>query len=399
MDLYVARQPVFDRNMDVYGYELLYRSGIKNYYDGTDDSKATAELINNAFLVMQSKEITSKVKSFINFPKQMLLEKIPLVLPANTTVVEVLERVEIDQNVVDACREMKDKGYTIALDDFVFDESYLPLLEVADIIKIEFNSVSLNEQQLLMNKYRDTVKFLAEKVETRQEYQLALEMGYDYFQGYFFSKPMIMTDREIGVLKPNLIELVNILNEEEPEYDEIASVIEKDLDLSYKLLRLSGSVFHGFETKVVKHALVQIGLAELCRWLYVLMLKDIQTVENRELIKTCFVRARLMEMIAKVTGDGKRKSEYFTVGLFSSLDVLLNKDMEVITKDLTMPDRAKEALNGEKNKIRTVLDIVLYYELSVWDKIDKGIINLGIRPGKLREMYFDALMWVRGLEY
>ncbi|HZK01716.1 MAG TPA: EAL domain-containing protein [Anaerovoracaceae bacterium] len=399
MDLYVARQPVFDRNMDVYGYELLYRSGIKNYYDGTDDSKATAELINNAFLVMQSKEITSKVKSFINFPKQMLLEKIPLVLPANTTVVEVLERVEIDQNVVDACREMKDKGYTIALDDFVFDESYLPLLEVADIIKIEFNSVSLNEQQLLMNKYRDTVKFLAEKVETRQEYQLALEMGYDYFQGYFFSKPMIMTDREIGVLKPNLIELVNILNEEEPEYDEIASVIEKDLDLSYKLLRLSGSVFHGFETKVVKHALVQIGLAELCRWLYVLMLKDIQTVENRELIKTCFVRARLMEMIAKVTGDGKRKSEYFTVGLFSSLDVLLNKDMEVITKDLTMPDRAKEALNGEKNKIRTVLDIVLYYELSVWDKIDKGILNLGIRPGKLREMYFDALMWVRGLEY
>lgn len=399
MDLYVARQPVFDRNMDVYGYELLYRSGIKNYYDGTDDSKATAELINNAFLVMQSKEITSKVKSFINFPKQMLLEKIPLVLPANTTVIEVLERVEIDQNVVDACREMKDKGYTIALDDFVFDESYLPLLEVADIIKIEFNSVSLNEQQLLMNKYRDTVKFLAEKVETRQEYQLALEMGYDYFQGYFFSKPMIMTDREIGVLKPNLIELVNILNEEEPEYDEIASVIEKDLDLSYKLLRLSGSVFHGFETKVVKHALVQIGLAELCRWLYVLMLKDIQTVENRELIKTCFVRARLMEMIAKVTGDGKRKSEYFTVGLFSSLDVLLNKDMEVITKDLTMPDRAKEALNGEKNKIRTVLDIVLYYELSVWDKIDKGIINLGIRPGKLREMYFDALMWVRGLEY
>jgi c-di-GMP-related signal transduction protein len=399
MDLYIARQPIFDRKMRVYGYELLYRSGMDNVYDGSDDNKSTAELINNTFLAMQSDKVTGKSKAFINFSKDMLLQNIPKILPAETTVVEILESVEIDDEVVETCKQLAKDGYTIALDDFVFDESYTPLLEIAHIIKIEFNRVDLDEQRELIKKYRRRIKFLAEKVETREEYQLAYDMGYHYFQGYFFSKPIIMKDREIGALNANLVMVMNLLDKGDAEFNEIAKIIEMDLDLSYKLLKLSSSAFYGLKTSIVKHALVQIGLIELRRWIYILLLKDVQIVENREMIKNSFVRAKFMEVLASEIGADAKKSEYFMAGMFSSLDTLLGKPMKEIIEEISLPKTAKDALLGKENSIKRALDIVLSYELLKWDELDEDIKNFEIEAGRLREIYLDALVWAMSLEY
>ncbi len=401
MDVYVARQPIFDRNMNVFGYELLYRRSMNNFYEGIDDNQTTAELINNAFLTMHLPELTGGGKAFINFSKDTLIREIPFLLPVELTVVEVLERVDIDGDVIEACRKLREKGYTIALDDFVFNESYLPLLDIAHIIKIEFPVVEYDVQRELIKKYKNKIRFLAEKVETREEYQIAYDMGYDYFQGYFFSKPVIIKEKEIDSLNINLIKIMEVLNHDDPEYQKIAEIIGTDLGLSYKLLKLANSAFFGSKNKIlhIKQALVQLGLIEIKKWIYVMMLKDIQIVENRELIKNCLIRAKFMELMAVETGKGNQQFEYFLTGMFSSVDVLMNRDMEEIVNGLFLPDSVKDALLGRENEIKYVLDIVVNYELLIWDDLVLDKIAGGIVQENLINMYMESLMWMMKLNY
>lgn len=401
MDVYVARQPIFDRNMNVFGYELLYRRSMNNFYEGTDDNQTTAELINNAFLTMHLQDLTGGGMAFINFSKDMLIKEIPLLLPVESTVVEVLERVEIDGDVIEACRRLRERGYIVALDDFVFNESYLPLLDIAHIIKIEFPAVDREAQRELIKKYRNKIRFLAEKVETREEYQIAYNMGYDYFQGYFFSKPVIIREKEIDSLNINLIRIMELLNHSDPEYQQIAEIIGTDLGLSYKLLKLANSAFFGSRNEIIhiKQALVQLGLIEIKKWIYVMMLKDIQTVENRELIKNCLIRAKFMELMSVKAKKGSKQFEYFLTGMFSSVDVLMNRSMEEIVNGLFLPDSVKEALLGKESEIRYALDIVMNYELLIWDDLVLDKIADGIVQEDLINMYMEALLWVMKLNY
>jgi len=401
LDIYVARQPIFDRNMNVYGYELLYRRSMNNFYEGIDDNKSTAELINNAFLTMHTYELTGGTKAFINFSQDLLINEIPLLLPADSTIVEVLERVEINESVIAACRKLSESGYLIALDDFIFNEAYVPLLEIAHIVKIEISAADYEMQRKLIKRYKNRIKFLAEKVETREEFHNAMEIGYDYFQGYFFSKPVIVKDKEIDSLNVNLIRIMKILSEKEPEYQSIAEIIETDLGLSYKLLKLANSVFFGSRNKIfnIKQALVQLGIIEIRKWIYVMMLKDKQNIENKELIKTCFIRAKFMELLSLETGKKDERFEYFLTGMFSSIDVLLNKDMEEIVGGLVLTDNIKEALLGRDNEIRDALNIVINYELLKWDELDTNKITLNISQDRLMNIYIESLTWVKKLDY
>ena len=401
MDVYVARQPIFDRNMNVFGYELLYRGSMSNIYDGSDDNKATAELINNAFLTMHIHDLTDETKAFINFSQKMLIEEFPMLLPANSLAVEVLDGVENIEAIIDACRKLREKGYIIVFDDFIINESYLPLMEIAHIVKIEFSAVNYVKQRQLIKQYKNKIKFLADKVETREEYQLAMDMGYDYFQGYFFSKPVVIKGKEIESLNINLIKVMSVLNTEEPDYQQIAEIIETDLGLSYKLLKLANSAFFGSRNKIltIKQALVQLGIVEIRKWIYVMMLKDIQIIENRELIKICFIRAKLMELLAIEMGQNDKRLEYFMAGMFSSIDVLLNKDMKTIVNEIVLTHDVNEALLGGDNEIKRVLDLVLNYELIKWDVFKKNKTAFKISQDKFMSLYVKALMWVKKLSY
>lgn len=401
MDVYVARQPIFDRNMNIFGYELLYRRSMNNFYEGIDDNQSTAELINNTFLTMHFEELTSGTIAFINFSQDMLIKEIPLLLPKELIAVEVLENVEISDGLIEACKKLKEEGYILALDDFVFNEYYIPLIELANIIKIEFSKIDHDIQKTLINKYNKKIKFLAEKIETREEYQLALSMGYDYFQGYFFSKPVIMKGKEIGNLNISILRIMDVLMEEEPDYQKMTDIIETDLGLSYKLLKIANSVVFGTRNKIhsLKHALVQLGITELRKWLYILMLKDIQNVANKELIKNCLIRAKFMELIAINTGKNDKKSEYFLTGMFSSIDILMNRNMKELTNELPLSTDVKKALLGESNEIKKILDIVISYE--EWENWNKEDIHheKDITQEVLINCYIEALTWILRLDY
>ncbi|MDX9873134.1 MAG: HDOD domain-containing protein, partial [Clostridia bacterium] len=263
--------------------------------------------------------------------------------------------------------------------------------------KIEFPDVIRFEQKSLIRRCGSKVKFLAEKIETREEYKQAAELGYSLFQGYFFSKPAIVKSKDMVTLNTNLFSILEELNNPEPSYTVIADIFTKDLGLSYKLLKLANSVYMGArnEIKSISHALSFIGLKEMYQWVSLMLLKDIQNVENAELLKQSLVRGKLMELLAgKLHPEGKNTEFYFT-GIFSSLDILLNSPMEQVLKGLPLSLNVKNALLGIENKQRKLLNLVISWEKADWQEMEAQYPL----SHQFMDLYIEALKWAKKLNY
>jgi EAL and modified HD-GYP domain-containing signal transduction protein len=315
--------------------------------------------------------------------------------------VEIVERVEHSPEIIEACKRLKAGGYTIALDDFSFEESVLPLLELADIVKVEFPAIDFEKQHRFIRKYGKRVKFLAEKVETREEYHLATAMGYDYFQGYFFSMPVIEKRKYIVSMPTVLVRMAQELDKPEPDFQMLTEIMETDVGLSYKFLRFAGSAYFGTSKGIytVKQALVRVGFNEIGKWMYLLLLKDVQNVENKELVKTCLIRAKFMELLAIEAGGDRKHYAYFLAGLFSSIHVLLDCTMEEAVRELPITPDVKDALLGRTNDIRNAMDLILHYELGRWDEMDTDVFSPGLKSERLMALYILSLQWVINLDF
>lgn len=403
MDVYIARQPIFDRNMNVYGYELLYRHSSINEFVEMDDDIATSHLIYNSFLVVGLDTLTDGKKAFINFSKDMINSHVPYLLPKESVIFEILERKETTQATVEACEKLKSLGYKLALDDFVIDENFLPLFDKVDIIKVEYPSVSLADQRELLDtqKSKLNVKFLAEKIETREDYQIAYDMGYDYFQGYFFSKPVIVNSKEIESLNSNLVSIFEEVQRLEPSYAVIAEIIQRDLGLTYKLMNLANSAFFGAKNRIssVNQALAYIGISEIHLWISLMMLKELENPDNAEMIKLSLIRGKFMELLATELKQGRKTSEYFLTGMFSFIDVLMNQPMQQVLDTLPFSDDVKKALMGEQNAFGELLTLIVECESANWEEVnDRPIINV-IGAARFTELYMQALEWAQKLHY
>ncbi len=400
MDIYIARQPIFDRQMQVYGYELLHRQGTENKFSGMDDVRATEELIYNSFLVMDLETLTDKTLAFINFPKSLVESKRPGLLPNKQVVIEVLERGKSTQRTLEACRELREEGYTIALDDFTIDEDNLLLLEVADIVKVEYPAVSQDQQKELLKRYRGKTRFLAEKIETREDLAKAKALGYDFFQGYFFSKPVILRSKEVIPIPTSIYFIMEELSRPEPRIMTISGIVERDLGLSYKLLKMANTVYCESKERItsISRAIVHIGLEELRRWMPILLLKDMRKPENAETVKLSIIRGKLMDLIAMEVGVERESSNYFFTGMFSFIDVLMNQPMEQILEGLPLTSGVKGALLGVKNSYRNCLNYVIACETATWDSIDTNS-TVAMDSKKFMRLYYEALEWTRQLNY
>ena len=403
MDVYIARQPIFDNHMNLYGYELLYRQSDKNYFVEIDDDKATTELIYNSFLVVGLNDLTDGTKAFINFSKDLINSQVPYLLPKDRVVFEILERQEATQETIDTCDKMRALGYELALDDFVMEDSFLPLIDKVDIIKVEYPSVSLSDQRNFIQKLRSKskVKFLAEKIETREDYQRAVEIGYDYFQGYFFSKPAMVNSKEIASLNLNLFSILEELKKPEPSYPEISEIIQRDLGLTYKLLKLANSAYMGARNNIksIPQALTYIGIKELHQWVSLMMLKELQNVENAEMIKLSLIRGKLMELIAAEFDCSNDISEYFFTGMFSFIDVLMNQPMDKLLEGLPFSNDVKQALLGEENALRQLLNSIINCESANWNEaVSVHPLNM-LGATRFMELYMESLKWAKKLNY
>lgn len=401
MDVYIARQPIFNRKMKVYGYELLYRKSLNNYFEGGDDDQATTALINNSFLVFGFQELTGQTKGFINFSQNLILNELAYLLPKDQVVIEILERVEPNEKIIEACKKLKEKGYILALDDFVLEQytkEYMPLIEIADIIKVEFPAIKGDGIQKIIDRFGQKITFLAEKVETREEHQRAMDMGFKLFQGYYFSKPLLENLKEIDALNVNLVRIVNVLNIEPIDYDKIAEIIQQDVGLSYKFLKMSNSVYYGtkYRIKNIKQGLMFMGTDEIRRWVYLMMLRGVQSPENAELVKTSVIRGKMLSLLAKELHTAK-ESDYFIGGMFSSVDVLMNTNMEKALVGLPLSQEVRDALLGKPNQLRWYLDTVIALERAEWEKLSQAGSYPQVSANRYMTLYLEAIRWQRSL--
>lgn len=396
MEAFVARQPIFDRYQNVYAYELLYRNGTSNFANITDADHATAEVITNTLLLIGIDSLTGGKKAFINFTGNLLGEDFVTLFPKELVVIEILEDVEPDEKVITSCRNLKELGYTLVLDDFVYDTKYEPLIEIADIIKVDFINNSVQERRNIVKRLKkNKIKFLAEKVETLEEFHQAVEMGYDYFQGYFFSKPVIFSGQDMPAYKAAYFQLIKEIGQQEPDFNKIEDIIRKDVSLAYKLLKYINSPVYGFKTKIssIKHALVLLGVTEVKKWITILALREISSDKPDEIMRSCIVRARVGELLSSKLGLEYLKSDFFLTGLFSMIDALTNKPLDKVLSDLPLPLDVKDAILGKKGKHRDVLDITLSYEHGDWAGFRDLAMKMNLDVMFIPEIFVEALNW------
>ncbi|MBY6036817.1 HDOD domain-containing protein [Fictibacillus nanhaiensis] len=390
MDIFIGRQPILDRNENVVAYELLYRNSSVNKYEGLDHDSATIDVMVNSFTGIGIREVGDRKKCFINFTENLLLNRVPTYISPEYIVVEILENVNLSDEILTVCMELKSKGYIIALDDVAVNRDMSALLPFIDIIKIDYLAMSKKDIKDMIKKYKGEVTFLAEKIENRDEFEEAKRLGFTYFQGYFFSKPVILQGRDIAPIPTNYLLLLEKLNSTDPDVNEISDLIQHDLSLSYKLLKVMNSGTYIFKSKVtsIKQAVVLLGLYEIKKLIMILMMSSMKKKENQtELVKMSLTRAAFFESTARVFG--LHKNQMYMFGMFSLIDTILNKNMKDIIDDLPITKELAKALVGKNEKYNRALAIVQSIERGDWDGVQTLCRDFSITDAELI-LFFQA---------
>ncbi|MHB1380314.1 MAG: EAL and HDOD domain-containing protein [Desulfurivibrionaceae bacterium] len=396
-NIFVARQPIFKRNKEVFAYELLFRSGLTNYFDPLQDGEeATSKVITNSFLLIGIPAITEGKKAFINFSEDMLLKGYPSLFPKEIAVVEVLETVGATPEVVQACEALVGEGYVLALDDFLYEDRFLPLIKLAKIIKFDIRQMSLAElehQAKIVSRYN--VKLLAEKIETNEEFEATKKLGFELFQGYFFSRPHIMEGRDIPGSKLHYLQVLKVIQDEDYDFAELAKYVSRDVSLAYKLLKYANSAYFARRQKVesIEMAVAMLGQLTLRKWLSLMMLSYLADDKPSELLRLAAFRGSFCELITdQLLGRRKEAGMFHTVGMFSLLPAMLDKAMADILPELALPENIQEALLVEvATPLSRTLRLVMAYERGDWEKTARLAGKLKINLDSLPLLYEQAI--------
>ena len=398
MDAFIARQPIFSKNMKIFGYELLFRSGAADKTSSvTDADQATSRVVMESFYSRGVENITGGKPAFINFTSTLLLENTATLFPKEQLVVEILEDVEATPEIIDACSTLHKKGYTLAMDDFEYRPELEPLIKLSKIIKFDFLLSTPEEiSEMLRSIDLKGKKLLAEKIETNEMFKLAGDMGFTLFQGYFFSKPVTLSAKTLSPLKISYIQLLKeISSEDEINYKKLAATIRNDVALSYKLLKLVNSAYYGLRSKVtdVVRALAIIGTIEVRKWIFMISLMGISSDKPDEIVKMSMIRGRFLENLNMRWIRTHSNENVFQTGLFSMIDVLMDMPMEAALEGIYLADEVREALVGHSGSLNDMLELVISLERSDWDRAEELAALLKLDAGRVTEEYLDAVKW------
>ncbi len=396
----VARQPIFDRKRELFGYELLFRdanpdqSGLAGDDVDAGDA-ATATTINTSLNVVGLGALTGGKKALINITRKVLLDEMYTILPPDLVVMELLETVEPDEDVIAACRKLKAAGYELALDDFVFHPRFQPLLDMTDILKVDF-LLSTPEQRLeIATKFRGKMRLLAEKVESHEDVAEGMKLGYSYFQGYFYCKPQLMSSRKVPADKRNYLRFLQEVNREDASFEKLEEVVKQEMSLSVKLLRYLNSAAFGLRTQVtsIKHAMSMLGINPLRKWASLVAMTSMGEQGGGPVVTTCLGRARFCELVGKNMPKAPLEMHRFLVGLLSGIDAMLSCHMSDVLEQLTLATAVKEALMGQKTQLRDVLDLSIAYEQADWQRVTGLSTTLGIANSVIASAGKEAARW------
>ena len=398
---YVARQTIVGAKRNTVGYELLFRDGTENAYPNIPLDEATSRLIVENHLDLGIDKLVGNYKAFINFSEKSLLERFPLVFNKSNVVVEILESVRPSDEVVSVCRDLVEGGYALALDDHDFNDKWDHVPELIEIIKVDITNFDKDELARRIDSIGISGKTLiAERVETHEQFAYCKEMGFDCFQGYFFSKPEILQKKKMPSNKMITMELLSESTKEPMQFSSISEIISRDVGLSVKLLKFINSAAFGVKgITSLNHALTYLGEAEVKKFISLVAMAAIGDDKPAALLSLAAVRARFCELLSRELGQTELSGSAFLCGLFSLIEAVMNDTMESIFLKLPIDSSIKEALRGAENsEAGNLLKLVLAYEQGEWMRASEISSSLKIKESVVGNSYREAICWARSFE-
>jgi EAL and modified HD-GYP domain-containing signal transduction protein len=397
MYFYAARQPILDKDKNLFAYELLFRDSIDNVFPDIDGDEATSKMIEASQFNMELSDFTANKPAFINFTLETIAKGYPTMLSTEELVVEILETVKPGKRLLAHCKELHEKGYTLALDDYIHQKVWVHFYPYIKIIKIDMLTTSIE----LIKEIKQAIapfphiKLLAEKVETPEQYQQTLELGFDLFQGYFFAKPEMVKAKELSPSQLSMAELLYESSKPELDLHNITHIFERDVTLSYKLLRYANSAMFRRRNEIssIKQALVTLGSAELKRFNGLMFAVNINPNKPTELITLSMTRAKFCELCTEDLPGNHDSSIAFLTGLLSMIDAILDEELSLILEKLPLAQEIKDTLLNRKGPMAAILRLVEFIEKAEWDKTTIVMKKLGLSREKVVEDYNQALAW------
>ena len=390
---FVARQPILDRSQNVFGYEILFRNGVEDYFNADPDLAARSTL--DSSLLFGINTLCANRLAFMNCTREVLFKDLLTLLPPTQVVAEILETVEPEDRVIAACKRLKAAGYLIALDDFAPNDPRLPLCEFADIIKVDIRATSPQERVGMMRRFASPkCKMLAEKLETPHEFQQARDMGFVYFQGYFFCRPELVIGREVPASRLHYVRMLEMVSRREIDMRELEKMLKQEASVSYRLLRYLNSPIFGFtlEIKSIRHAMAVLGEREMRRWIRLIVTVGAAEQKCSELVLMGLTRARFCELLSDRL---QSSSDLFLMGLLSIMNAILEISTEVLLEQLPVEREVKAALLGQKSSLRPLYQLMLAQESGEWTQASTLAKQLELTDEEVASTWWQALQWAQ----
>ena len=399
MNFYAARQPILDRDKSLVGYELLFRDSLDNVFPQINGDEATSRLIEGSQFTFGLEELTGNKPAYINFTLETLAKGYATTMGNDEIVVEILETVQPGKRLLALTKELKEQGYTLALDDYQHQNVWRHFYPYIDIIKIDYlqTSVEQIEEVIAAVKPFPHIKLLAEKVETYEQYQQAMDLGFSLFQGFFFSKPEMVQSKALPPSELTLAELLYETSTTELDLAKITAVFERDVNLSYKLLRYSNSAMFKRRTEIatIKQALVVLGAKEIKKFLSLLFAAQLSSDKPAELMRLSLTRARFAEVLAEQHPDQIDSGRAFLAAMMSLLDAILDQNMSEVVERLPLAQDIKEALRDGKGELGDYLALVAQYEHAQWQEANETIEKMKLDGKRVPDAYHEAILWAQ----
>lgn len=402
MNVYMARQPIFDNENNVYAYELLYRSnGQDNLYTGVSGDESTADVVTNAFFGLDVKNVIGGARAFINFTGNLLKRGIPKMISPEILVVEVLENQLTDDDLLDACMELKELGYMIALDDFEYSNAYSELFQLGDLVKIDFRTPQKSiEETAYVCRYSNKL-MLAEKIETHEEFEYAKKLGCTYMQGYYFAKPAIMSGSSIQPLPVNLMQVMQLIAEPEPNIKAIVDVMSRDTAMCQRILRLINSAYFGVSNKVssISQAILILGLDYLREWVYLMGMQKLTHNDNVEAMKTSLLMAKLCRKISLLIPEASENADsFYLMGLLSMVVFSGERALAQALDEFPLTNDIKKGLLRRGGIYSDVFETALSYTNADWERFEEIIGKYNIDSASITDLFVECTQEIEKIQ-
>ncbi len=400
---YTARQPILDAKNNLYGYELLFRDGKTDAFT-SDGELATRTILDNSILFGLD-QMAEGLPIFINCTLETLVDGHARVLPSALTILEILESLEPTPDLVEACRTLRAEGYRIALDDFTWRPDWRPLLSLADFVKIDFVATNAAQRADIINKVRAQekkekrrtrpIQFIAEKVETQEDFELARKEGFQLYQGYYFCRPVMMRGRQVPSNRYFHIKILEELNHTPLNIVRVCGLVKRDAALTFRLLRLVNSPLYGMRQEVqsIQSALIVIGEDMFRRVALLAITSEWNHNQPNEILRMALVRAKFCELLAPALD--LNSTEQYILGLLSLMPAMLRHPMDTLVAGMPLREELQQALLGEQNEQRPLLTWLEHNERGEWELCDQLASSINIQPQLLARNYEQALLWAQ----